>query len=130
MLAPHSSTRPVRSILQEDRDLIVWWATEIECVSALSRLERQQSLTANGVAEAYRRLHRLKAVWIEVEPVERVRDTARRLLRTHDLRAADALQLAAALIAGEGLPESLEFVTLDRRLSESADREGLAVVDI
>jgi predicted nucleic acid-binding protein len=54
---------------------------------------------------------------------------ATRLLRVHPLRAADALQLAAAIIAAEDDPRSLPFVTLDDRLALAAEREGFPVVD-
>ncbi len=57
-----------------------------------------------------------------------MRDQAGRLLRLHPLRAADALQLAAAIIACEHQPESLPLVTLDQRLAEAARREGFAVL--
>ena len=59
-----------------------------------------------------------------MQPVEAARIAARRLLRVHALRAADALQLAAAVVASEGDPRSLEIVTLDDRLMDAARREG------
>jgi predicted nucleic acid-binding protein len=59
-----------------------------------------------------------------------VRVTARRLLRVHNLRAADSLQLAAALVASEGHPASLEIVSLDDRLIDAAQREGFTVLDL
>jgi hypothetical protein len=46
----------------------------------------------------------------------------------HPLRAADSLQLAAAIIAAEREPTTLEFVSLDDRLGEAASREGFRVV--
>jgi uncharacterized protein len=46
----------------------------------------------------------------------------------HPLRAADALQLAAAVVAAERDPPSLEFVSLDDRLLEAASREGFRTV--
>jgi hypothetical protein len=49
-------------------------------------------------------------------------------LALHDLRAADALQLAAALIACDEQPALLPFVTLDRRLADAARREGFRVL--
>jgi hypothetical protein len=58
-----------------------------------------------------------------------VRRTAERLLRTHPLRAADSLQLAAALIAADHDPSNLEIVCLDARLTSAARREGFAVLD-
>jgi hypothetical protein len=48
-------------------------------------------------------------------------------LRVHPLRGADSLQLAAAVIASEGLPASLNIVTLDERLAGAARREGFIV---
>jgi hypothetical protein len=53
---------------------------------------------------------------------------ARRLLAVHPLRAADALHLAAALIACDERSDVLPFVTLDDRLAEAARREGFDVV--
>ena len=46
----------------------------------------------------------------------------------HPLRTADALQLGAALVAADGDPQSLELVTLDRRLADAARREGFPVL--
>jgi predicted nucleic acid-binding protein len=46
------------------------------------------------------------------------------------LRAADALQLAAAYIAAERRPISLEMVTLDERLATAAQKEGFAIIEI
>ena len=66
--------------------------------------------------------------WAEVQPSDQLRAVATRLLRVHVLRAADALQLAAALTAAERQPASLEIVTFDERLALVAEREGLRVV--
>jgi hypothetical protein len=44
------------------------------------------------------------------------------------VRAADALQLGAALVASGGFPGGLEVVTLDRRQAEAAEREGSRVL--
>jgi predicted nucleic acid-binding protein len=53
---------------------------------------------------------------------------AKRLLAVHALRAADALQIGAALAAAYDDPVGWEFVCLDERLAEAARREGFAVV--
>ncbi len=107
--------------------MCVWWATEVECVSALARLEREKALTEAATTVALERLDLLADSWNEVQPVAAVRTAARRLLRVHALRAADALQLAAAVVAAEGQPASLRIVTLDERLAAAARREGFAV---
>jgi hypothetical protein len=50
------------------------------------------------------------------------------LLNTHPLRAADAVQLAAALVACEERPQVLSFVCVDDCLRESARKEGFPVL--
>jgi uncharacterized protein len=83
------------------------------------------------IAEAStRRLQALAAGWHEVDPSDIVREVAARFLRVHPLRAADALQLAAAFIAAEQRPASLEMITLDERLASAAHKEGFSVIDI
>ena len=74
------------------------------------------------------RLTKLAKAWVEVQPSSSVRRVAIRLLRVHPLRAADALQLGAALVAAEDHPETLPFVTLDDRLADAATREGFEVL--
>ena len=110
-----------------DPEVVAWWGTEAECVSALARLEREGSLTAPSIGEGLRRLDALASAWREVQPVNAVRQTAIRLLRVHPLRTADAFQLGAAIVAAEGQPATLPLVTLDDRLAQAAEREGFVV---
>lgn len=65
-----------------------------------------------------------------VDSSDAIREAAVRFLRVHPLRAADALQLAAAFIAAERRPPSLEVVTLDDRLAVAARKEGFALIDV
>ena len=111
-----------------DPEVVVWWATEVECVSAMARLERDGSIVMPALSEALGRLDALALAWHEVQPTDRIRQVAIRLLRVHSLRAADAFQLAAAIAAAEDQPGSLSLVTLDSRLAGAADREGFRVV--
>ena len=73
-------------------------------------------------------LTQLSAGWSEIEPSTALRTHAKRFLNVHDLRAADALQLAAAFIAAEGQPSLLEFVCFDERLLAAANPEGFQVI--
>jgi uncharacterized protein len=57
-------------------------------------------------------------------------EAAIRFLRVHLLRAGDALQLAAAFLAAERRPSSLEMITLDDRLGAAARKEGFVVLDL
>jgi predicted nucleic acid-binding protein len=85
-------------------------------------------LTPTAASDAIRRLDLLGTWWQVIQPGERVRQNARRLLRVHNLRAADALQLAGALVAAEDQPVSLGLVSFDDRLVEAARREGFSIV--
>jgi predicted nucleic acid-binding protein len=129
LVVAETSTAAIQAIAGDDPVMCVWWGTEVECVSAVARLEREQSLTASATTEALRRLDVLGQSWNEVQPTAAVRGIARRLLRVHALRSADALQLAAAVSAAEGVPTSLDVVTLDERLAGAARREGFTVHD-
>jgi len=128
LFAEEPATRPVRALYSDDTDAIVWWATPVECASAVARLEQDRAFTARAASEAYRRLDGFAASWIEIEPTDEIRETARRLLRAYPLRSADALQLAAAHVAAERRPPTLELVTLDDRLADAAAREGFVVI--
>ena len=64
----------------------------------------------------------------EIPPWDKVRDEARRLVVTRYLRAADALQLAAALEWCAGVPHAAGFVCLDDRLRLAAAMEGFRVL--
>jgi predicted nucleic acid-binding protein len=110
--------------------MVVWWGTEIECASAIARLERKGALDESAVRQAFERLERLARGWYEVDPSDPVREAAVRFLRVHPLRAPDALQLAAAFIAAERRPGSLELLTLDDRLTAAGRKEGFAIPSI
>ncbi len=130
LLIAEDSTRRLLVLAAEDPAMLVWWGSEIECASALARAEREAAIDTNRAVAAFSRLAQLKAAWHEINPSDAVRETAVRFLRVHPLRAADALQLAAAFAAAEGRPASLELITLDDRLCVAARKEGFAVVEI
>ena len=121
------NTDAVRSLLEADESIVVWWATRVECVSALLRQVRERTLTSAGERRARSVLAVLTRAWAEIQPLEPVRVSAERLLGVHPLRAADALQLAAALVWCDGRPDGLEIVSFDDRLRAAAEREGFAV---
>jgi hypothetical protein len=118
-----------RDLFLSEPGMIAWWGTPVECASAVSRLEREGKLSPQAATDALGRLDAIARHFHRIEPVEAVLETARRLLRVHPLRAADSLQLAAAVLASEGRPSTLEFVCLDDRLVVAAQREGFPVRD-
>lgn len=58
-----------------------------------------------------------------MQPIPEVRDRALALLSKHDLRAADALQLSAAVTVASR-QGAMDFVCLDERLCDAARSEG------
>ena len=124
LIVDEPSHKRVREQLDSDPLMLVWWGTPVECTSALSRRERDGSLDTAATRAALTRLRALTDQWHEVLPTPALRSLAERLLRVHPLRAADSLQLAAALIGAERDPAGLEFVSLDDRLKDTAAREG------
>jgi uncharacterized protein len=130
LLVAEPTTRRLQALAARDPDMLVWWGSEVECVSVLAGLERAAALDAKGMALASHRLTQLADGWHEIEPSEIVRESATRFLRVHSLRAADALQLAAAFIAAERRLSSLQVITLDERLADAARKEGFALVDL
>ena len=129
LLVAERTTGRLQAVAQRDPDMLAWWGSAVECASALARLERDAALDAKAAELAFRRLTQIADAWHEIEPGELVRESAVRFLRVHPLRAADALQLAAAFVAAERRPASLQVVTLDERLADAMRKEGFALVD-
>lgn len=124
LLVAEPTSERLGALYREDREVVTWWATPVECASAIARGEREGALGGRQASEAYGRLDGLAPSWIRVLPSDEIQELARRLLRVHPLRSADALQLAAAVIAAERRPPTLTVVTLDDRLAAAAEREG------
>lgn len=127
LLFDEKPTKALRAFAREDRDLHVWWATELECLSAIGRREREGA-DADRIQTALRQLALLASRWDEVVPGLAVREIAQRLLRVHPVRAADALQLAAAIVLADQNPASVEFLSVDDRLRDAASREGFRIL--
>lgn len=118
----------MRRLLEEDTGMVVWWATRVECVSAISRRAREGLLGTKGEASARGLLDDLSGNWTEAQPTARLRALAEQALTAHPLRAADALQLASALIWCGGEPRGRSFLCLDERLRTAALRSGFVLL--
>jgi predicted nucleic acid-binding protein len=118
----------VKPIFRDDSSVAAWWATPIECCSSFSRLVRESVITKTEEEGLRDEIDVLANCWGEIAPSPEVRKLARRLLRRHPLRAADSLQLAAALIWIGNQPEGFEFVCLDKKLRDAAQIEGFTVL--
>jgi hypothetical protein len=114
-------------VLSDDPDMLIWCLSGVEVVSALCRRVREGGLGEDELRRARERLRALLDTVYEVSSIERVRSRALRLLEVHPLRAADACQLAAALVGTREDPQRLAFLCFDRRLERAALKEGFVV---
>jgi len=105
-------------------DVVVWWATPVEMVSALARLVRLKQLDPSDWTRARKLAKRLADSWSVIQPSDALRAKSAQLVDRHDLRAADSFQLAAALEWCEDAPQGRVFLTADRRLREAARSSG------
>jgi predicted nucleic acid-binding protein len=121
-------TGAARDILEADREMAAWWGTPVECRSAFARFGREGVPAVTGLRHAIEALEAISRTWLEINPSERVRDLAIRVLSVHPLRAADSLQLAAALLWAGHSPRGRGFACLDRKLREAASAEGFIVL--
>ena len=104
--------------------------TRVEVISAIARKSREQPKLAALWTRAIRDVNEMALRWTEIWDAAATRLHAERIVMEHPLRAADALQLGAAIVAADGDPQSLELVTLDRRLADAARREGFPVLGV
>jgi len=117
----------VRRLLNQYQ-IVVWWATPVEMRSAIERLSRTGHLSAPQQAAAVRRLDQLRRSWRELQPSEQLRSQAEQFLSSYTLKAADALQLAAAWIWSSGAPQNCVFISGDAQLLEAARGIGFQTV--
>jgi len=122
------TTQVVRQLARRHRRIVVWWATSVEALSALTRLLREGELNEVGFERAVDRLAALRRYWSEIQPTERVRSLAESVLKLYVLRASDALQLAAALVWCNEKPKRRPFICFDKQLAEAAKRAGFSVL--
>lgn len=128
LLVREADTDVRESQLKQVLEIITWWGTHVECVSALCRREREGVLSSEAIQAAMVRLNELNLQWLIVSPSQVILSRAERLLKVHPLRAADAMQLAAALLAVREEPEDSTFYTADDRLAQAAQKEGFIVL--
>jgi uncharacterized protein len=126
LLFEQESTARIREILDQDPEMVAWWGAPVECASAAARLRKEGVITVEEEDVVLRLLGDLRESWIEILPSGEVRSEAMRLLRVHSLKAADALQLGAAILWA-GPDRGSWFLTLDERLGLAARLEGFQV---
>ena len=110
--------------LYKSHEVVVWWATPVEIASAIARLARMRQLDSEDCAKSRKLAKSLADSWSVIQPSDALRTKAAQLVDRYDLRAADCLQLAAALEWCEDAPQGRVFLTADRKLREAALLSG------
>ena len=128
LIIDEPETARAKRLADQDPAIAAWWATRTECMSALARLRRDETINSEDEARTKRLLLQLAGQWTEIAPGTRLRERAERLLSVHPLRASDAFQLAAALLWARGKTAGRGFVSFDDRLRRAAAREGFDVL--
>ena len=116
-----------RRLRRELKRMVVWWGTPLEARSAFARLVLDGDMTHEERTDAIRLLGQLRVTWDEILPTEKVRSLAEGLPDAHQLRAADAAQLAAALVWCRERPKQRPLVCFDERLRVAASALGFSV---
>ena len=120
---------PVAESLSVQYRLAVWWSTPVEMLGAFARMVRMGELTPNGQVQAQITLDRMRSDWLEVDPSEPLREQAERLVDRFPLKAADAQQLAAALVWCIGRTKGRVFISGDSQLLDAARKLGFQAVE-
>src|SRR5438034_144701 len=95
-------TPRTRQWIRQDGNVAVWTFTRVELLSALARRRRERLAAPDVLAATRRELLAAWEQWSEIAAIDLVRPRAERLVERHPLRAADALQIGAALVAADG----------------------------
>ena len=117
-----------RAELRVDPAMSAWRFTRVEVESALRRQERDGNRTSAEIRFAERTIETLARKWQVVPSTDDIDLDAIGLLARYPLRAADALQLAAARAVTNGHPRGQVFVTRDDVLAKAARKEGFRVI--
>lgn len=128
LIVEERASKACRALRRSHPLVAVWALTRVELTSGIHRLGREALLSKEDIETALGRLEKLALRWTEIEALGAVRERAERALGAHPLRAADALQLGAALTLVGERPRGRYFVTCDDRLAAAAEAEGFRVI--
>lgn len=117
-------------VWKQYNERIVWCETPVELDSAIARLFREKELDDIELKKAKKRLKDLELNWRIIEHDGRIIELARTFPYRYSLKAADSLQLAAALVWCKEFPKGKDFVSADVRLSGAAQSLGFTVHEL
>ena len=112
---------------QADSRIFAWTLSPVEILSGIYRKVRESRMNDENLWIARSRWKDLVEMVTFITSIEDVKRAAGRVLALHPLRASDALQLAAALVACGHETSAHVFLTFDERLKSAALKEGFRV---
>lgn len=127
LIANEENTEYCLGVLGDDPRVLIWCLSPIEVMGVLCRRLREGVITSEEFGNTKEQLRIVLEHAAEITAIAKVRARALRILETHPLKAADACQLAAALVGCKEEPERLAMVCLDERLKNAALKEGFIV---
>ncbi len=113
--------------LDVDPATMVWTMSQVEVLSAICRRVREGCLSEDSLDIVKKRMQVFFDSAFEIVSIQKVKDRALRLLQVHSLKAADALQLASALVVTQEDPIKMPIMSFDNQLNQAARREGFVV---
>lgn len=124
---------PDHELIRKYPALIISAIAQVEVVSAIWRKFEDGSIRLDAAETVLSQFEAdvtgHPASLLAVIPVNQlVVNLATRMTRVHGLRTLDAIQLATALAAREADPDCGEFASFDRKLNDSASRQGFSVI--
>ena len=129
---PEQGTGWMRTLIRPSAlpDVIICDATLVEMFSLLDRRRKKGGLTKPMIAAVQTSILQHVTNRYLVEPVDTSTFVqARLLVMKHGLRTLDAVQLSAAINAGNTLGEILTFICADVNLLTAAQAEGFVIDD-
>jgi len=128
LIVEQAASSQVDGWFSEDPEVAIWTLTPVELTSAFRRLVREGNLSELEAKKAESRVDELIKRSHVIINVDTVKRHARRLLGSHPLKAADAMQLGAAIEWAAGRTSGRCLHTLDLQLARAAAREGFDVI--
>jgi hypothetical protein len=122
LLMTEPPTKTVQAIAEKDPTMIVWWATEVECASAVTRLERNAALDQAAATQAFGRLKHLVHAWHEVDPSDPIRRSCSRKLAP---ASGDHRIVLSAVHWSRTAADVLAAVRFEVRLADEHQTPGL-----
>jgi len=121
--ASHQAQQLVR-----EYSFVTWWATAIEVASAIERLTRTGDISPEESQAAHWRRKKLLRACKVIQAEGAVLDQAQEIILRFPLKAADALQLAAAWVWTMGDPSGSTLISGDRQVLVVAKDMGFKTI--